>query len=200
MIEIAVLVIRIVQLVNHLKLKVPPPPQPPMPPKTSTPSCVGAPCIRTPTPTLPTPLKTDPTQKPTPQTEIRAVEKSTTSLLIGVNLSQSTIPVYNTVANETLLGGSVWSSYLSAGQGNSIGAGVSAAFYMGFIYNIHSKEEYTGLTITDGITFSAGEIGFTLGLTHGPTKDSPGGFFIGYAPGAHFSIFHSASDTHLWIQ
>ncbi len=73
------------------------------------------------------------------------------------------------------------------------------SFYVGLIFNLKSKEQYTGNTTTDGITVSLGEVGITAGITRGWGQDAPGGFFIGYAPGAQFSYFHSEAITQLWI-
>lgn len=118
--------------------------------------------------------------------------------LWGFNGSASAPNVYNTGGLEEIvvLKDRTRATYDYVGQGSANGGGASAAAYFGLAANVHSPEDYRGVSASTGFTISIFEVGimgsYFWNGDYAPL--SPGvvqGFQLGYAPGAQVSIWWS---------
>lgn len=85
-------------------------------------------------------------------------------------------------------------TYVYGGQGESAGLGASALIFGGLVLNIKNPNEFSGQFGEAGVTFSYLDVGLSVSHFWDASKGpfSPGttqGYIVGYAPGAHASIW-----------
>lgn len=88
------------------------------------------------------------------------------------------------------------SIYNYDGMGESAGTGSSAVFYFGAVYGLNNPDDYVGKATTVSGTISLFQYGLTGGYFFNDSK-SVTGWFVGYAPGANFSIAQYNNDYNL---
>jgi len=124
-----------------------------------------------------------------------ARQKSNTANLFGGSLSVSHDGTDQSTSFEILAGDDGIGLFTSKGDGSSFGYGGNGAIYFGEIYNIKNLSQYAGQSTSVGITGSAGPIGITAGFAWSDEKNGPGGWFIGWAPGAKLSLWSNHNIT-----
>jgi hypothetical protein len=136
-------------------------------------------------------MQTELTASDTPGIENNAV-------LWGWNGSASGSGPYLSGGQEeiVILDDGTRATYNYMGDGDSHGAGASTTAYIGIATNVINPESYKGNAATVGVTVSVADIGMTVAYfwnTDSPplTPGNTQGFYIGYSPGAQFSIWRS---------